>query len=77
MFLLRYGPGGGQETKNALCVLGLNMINDKIFMVLSSAYFHQKKYHHEIATTIISMIFTPKSQEYLKNDRFFGSGMAS
>lgn len=30
----RYGPGGGQETKNALCVLGLNMINDKIFMVL-------------------------------------------
>jgi hypothetical protein len=30
----RYGPGGGQETKNALCVLGLNMINDKIFMIL-------------------------------------------
>ena len=30
----RYGPGGGLETKNALCVLGLNMINDKIFMVL-------------------------------------------
>merc|ERR1712012_645061 len=30
----RYGPGGGQERKNALCVLGLNMINDKIFLVV-------------------------------------------
>jgi len=30
----RYGPGGGQETKQALCILGLNMINDKIFMVI-------------------------------------------
>ena len=26
----RYGRGGGQETKNALCVLSLNMINDKV-----------------------------------------------
>ena len=31
---VRYGPGGGQEKKNALCVLGLNMINDKIFLVV-------------------------------------------
>ena len=30
----RYGRGGGQETKNALCVLSLNMINDKVFAVL-------------------------------------------
>ena len=26
----RYGSGGGGETKNAICVLGLNMINDKV-----------------------------------------------
>ena len=26
----RYGRGGGQETKGALCVLSLNMINDKV-----------------------------------------------
>ena len=31
---VRYGPGGGQEKKNALCVLGLNMINDKVFLVV-------------------------------------------
>jgi len=30
----RYGRGGGQETKNALCVLSLNMINDKAFAIL-------------------------------------------
>ena len=27
---IRYGRGGGQEIKNAICVLGLNMINDKV-----------------------------------------------
>ena len=26
----RYGRGGGQETKGALCILSLNMINDKV-----------------------------------------------
>ena len=31
---VRYGSGGQQETKNAICILGLNMINDKIFLVL-------------------------------------------
>jgi len=30
----RYGRGGGQETKAALCVLSLNMINDKVFAIL-------------------------------------------
>ena len=30
----RYGRGGGQETKGALCVLSLNMINDKVFLIL-------------------------------------------
>jgi len=30
----RYGRGGGQETKNALCILSLNMINDKVFALL-------------------------------------------
>jgi hypothetical protein len=27
---IRYGMGGGQDTKNAICILGLNMINDKV-----------------------------------------------
>jgi len=30
----RYGSGGYQENLNAICILGLNQINDKIFMVL-------------------------------------------
>ena len=40
----RYGRGGGQETKAALCVLSLNMINDKVILnvkinrVLGSEY---------------------------------------
>ena len=32
----RYGRGGGQETKGALCVLSLNMINDKVAITLYS-----------------------------------------
>ena len=32
--LFRFGAGGHQERKNALCILGLNMINDKIFLVI-------------------------------------------
>ena len=27
---VRYGMGGGQEHRSAICVLGLNMINDKV-----------------------------------------------
>jgi len=30
----RWGRAGGQETKNAFCVLSLNMINDKVFALL-------------------------------------------
>jgi len=30
----RWGRAGGQETKNAICILSLNMINDKVFAVL-------------------------------------------
>ena len=30
----RYGRGGGQETKGALCILSLNMINDKVIMIM-------------------------------------------
>jgi len=30
----RYGRGGGQETKNAICILSLNIINDKVFVIL-------------------------------------------
>jgi hypothetical protein len=31
---MRYGRGGGQETKNAICILSLNIINDKVFTVV-------------------------------------------
>jgi len=31
---VRYGTGGMQEVRSAICILGLNMINDKIFLVL-------------------------------------------
>ena len=31
---IRFGGGGHQEKKNALCILGLNMINDKIFLII-------------------------------------------
>ena len=37
--IVRYGSGGEQEKKNALCILGLNMINDKIFLVVWFWYF--------------------------------------
>ena len=30
----RYGRGGGQETKGALCILSLNMINDKVTIMM-------------------------------------------
>ena len=29
----RWGPGGRQENVNAICVLALNMINDKVFLI--------------------------------------------
>jgi len=31
---MRWGRGGGQEIKNAICILSLNIINDKIFALL-------------------------------------------
>jgi len=31
---MRYGRGGGEETKNAICILSLNIINDKVFALL-------------------------------------------
>eukprot|EP00092_Neocalanus_flemingeri_P002461 GFUD01002633.1.p1 GENE.GFUD01002633.1~~GFUD01002633.1.p1 ORF type:complete len:421 (-),score=78.51 GFUD01002633.1:86-1348(-) len=36
---VRYGSGGEQEKKNALCILGLNMVNDKIFLIIWLWYF--------------------------------------
>ena len=29
----RWGPGGRQENVSAICVLALNMINDKVFLI--------------------------------------------
>ena len=37
---IRYGRGGGQEIKNAICVLGLNMINDKVLLFIIFLYPH-------------------------------------
>lgn len=31
---IRWGPAGVQENVNSICILGLNVINDKIFLVL-------------------------------------------
>ena len=30
----RYGMGGGSDNRHAMCVLGLNMINDKVFILI-------------------------------------------
>ncbi len=30
----RYGLGGGYDSRHGMCILGLNMINDKVFVVL-------------------------------------------
>ena len=30
----RYGSGGKQENVNAICILNLNIINDKVFLVI-------------------------------------------
>ena len=35
--VLRFGSGGGQEVKNAICILGLNMVNDKVTILTKMA----------------------------------------
>eukprot|EP00094_Tigriopus_californicus_P008845 TCALIF_08526-PA protein Name:"Similar to inx2 Innexin inx2 (Schistocerca americana)" AED:0.58 eAED:0.58 QI:0/-1/0/1/-1/1/1/0/266 len=30
----RYGLGGGKDSRHGMCVLGLNMINDKVFLLI-------------------------------------------
>ena len=30
----RYGMGGREDNRHAICILGLNMINDKVFVIL-------------------------------------------
>ena len=34
MTLPRWGRGGNQELKNAICILGNNIVNEKLFVVL-------------------------------------------
>ena len=43
----RYGRGGGQETKGALCVLSLNMINDKVATRASNEGYPKVRNHGE------------------------------
>ncbi len=31
---IRYGSGGRQEAINAICILSLNIINDKVFLIV-------------------------------------------
>ena len=35
----RYGSGGRQETLDAICILGLNMINDKVTQLYVMLYY--------------------------------------
>ena len=30
----RYGMGGREDDRHAICILGLNMINDKVFVMI-------------------------------------------
>ena len=30
----RYGMGGGSDNRHAMCILGLNMVNDKVFILI-------------------------------------------
>ena len=51
----RYGMGGREDTRHAICILGLNMINDKVFIVLWL-------WHCFIVTVGIFRIFTRLGQ---------------
>ena len=35
----RYNRGGGQQTGNAICILALNMINDKVAQLYVMLYY--------------------------------------
>ena len=47
---VRYGTGGAQENRSAICILGLNMINDKVS--------HNQNSHELFFATVKS--FSPK-----------------
>ena len=33
-YYTRYGMGGGRDSRHGMCILGLNMINDKVFLLI-------------------------------------------
>lgn len=60
----RYGMGGREDNRHAICILGLNMINDKVFIVLWV-------WHCFICTVGTIRIFTRASQLVSSHVRFF------
>jgi len=60
----RYGMGGREDNRHAICILGLNMINDKVFIVLWV-------WHCFICTVGTMRIFTRASQLMSSRVRYF------
>ena len=65
---IRYGRGGGQEIKNAICVLGLNMINDKVKIIVFFPCFMSRQCAKHAKKTMWNLFRSLQS---------FGSGTAS
>jgi hypothetical protein len=50
---VRYGVGGVQETRSALCILGLNMINDKV----QDDYYYIHSYNTRVVLSRLERFF--------------------
>ena len=60
----RYGRGGGQETKGALCILSLNMINDKV------THLHHDDHHYDLVSGVrhpLGLALRPHSGRHQQN----------